>query len=843
MTLPRMPRVLHLVLFLFFLLISSLPAPGARASGSLPVPANAAPPNSPTPTPNGMVGLRLYMRNRPCFVHEVVSGGPAEAAGVHPGDRIVAVDGQPIDDLDIRAVVQRIKGPPGTPVTLTIERPGEARREVTIVRAVLSKPKRPVRTAASALPRLKAFASQGNVDAMMKAYEQVKQEGAEVADQALPVVVDALSRAWDDAQQEQARTLLPQAIASAPTSPLLPDTTVRLLLETTPPEPDEAIRLCRVALDLVEPSADRDRTAARAAALWSAVLGQAELASGKTTRGTRRLARAVLHQPGTMLAGLSRGGDTLWTSRLGPPRFWEALAARYAQADEPTRRRTLLETVLRWNEDRDVMDRIAGSDPAASGWAQFTRDAWPVPAPPAPPLHMTDLAGVPHDLEALRGQVVLVSLWATWCGPCRQEFELLKQHYPAWRERGMEILAVSLDHDRDAVEPFVKEHEIPFPVGFASRPEPLYRSSNVPVTFLVDRTGRLAWSHVGFSPAGGEELVARIQALLETPGEATVALVDHAFGLDRVVLKAHRSVPRVVSVAVARGENGPEIWALAGNGVLTVLSLRDVATGGPAPAGEVSAARLEVIRRSTGLGRFDRVVPVQLDGATGIARGLYRRNKGLLVVEDTEGTETRLFSVVPHGIQDVLGIPWSEEGAPVLAVACPGTGVELLDARGVSVARWQGSAGWSVALAPAAPTGTPGTRLVVPDAGRRLAILDLAGRPVDTVDARGPVTRAWPFRPHRDGSTGWVVADQGVQAAVVDLDGDGTDELAVIRPRGTLYLLEADGSLWSRVTFHGTRLSVAGGDLTGDGRDEVVLAGDGLGVVILGMTDARPTTD
>jgi len=76
------------------------------------------------------------------------------------------------------------------------------------------------------------------------------------------------------------------------------------------------------------------------------------------------------------------------------------------------------------------------------------------------------------------------------------------------------------------------------------------------------------------------------------------------------------------------------------------------------------------------------------------------------------------------------------------------------------------------------------------------------------------------------------------ETLALDLEGDGKKEIIALLPGSTVVVLSATGELQSRLTFKGDRLSIAGGDLDGDGDDELVVGGEGLGVAVIG--GARP---
>ena len=111
-----------------------------------------------------------------------------------------------------------------------------------------------------------------------------------------------------------------------------------------------------------------------------------------------------------------------------------------------------------------------------------------------PDLAFTTLEGAPLRMTDLRGQVVLVNFWATWCGPCRVEMPGFQDVYETRRERGFTIVGVSQDIGTpDLVRNFVAQHRIGYPI-VAGTPE-LERAfggvSALPTSFLIGRDGRV----------------------------------------------------------------------------------------------------------------------------------------------------------------------------------------------------------------------------------------------------------------------------------------------------------------------------------------------------------------
>jgi len=114
---------------------------------------------------------------------------------------------------------------------------------------------------------------------------------------------------------------------------------------------------------------------------------------------------------------------------------------------------------------------------------------------------LESLSGKAVTLSSLRGKVVFLNVWATWCGPCREEMPSMETLYEAFKDRqDFVILAVSQDRrGRIAVQPFVERNHLHFDilldpdnvVGDA------YNVSGVPETFIIDRKGRIVAHHMG----------------------------------------------------------------------------------------------------------------------------------------------------------------------------------------------------------------------------------------------------------------------------------------------------------------------------------------------------------
>lgn len=113
----------------------------------------------------------------------------------------------------------------------------------------------------------------------------------------------------------------------------------------------------------------------------------------------------------------------------------------------------------------------------------------------APNFTVRNLKGNRVSLDQFRGQVVILNLWATWCGPCRVEMPGFETMYRRFRSEGLTILAVSLDKgDTQKVKNFVEQYRLSFPVLMDDGQvvERLYPTFTIPTTYVIDKQGRVA---------------------------------------------------------------------------------------------------------------------------------------------------------------------------------------------------------------------------------------------------------------------------------------------------------------------------------------------------------------
>jgi cytochrome c biogenesis protein CcmG/thiol:disulfide interchange protein DsbE len=133
---------------------------------------------------------------------------------------------------------------------------------------------------------------------------------------------------------------------------------------------------------------------------------------------------------------------------------------------------------------------------------------------------LPDLQGRSVQLAALRGKVVFINVWATWCPPCVEEMPTIQQLYERLHSRGLEILAVSLDAlGVQVVAPFVQSRGLSFPTLLDPKNlvQRLYHTTGVPESFIVDKRGILVDKVVGPRDWVHPQLLAQFERLLAMP--------------------------------------------------------------------------------------------------------------------------------------------------------------------------------------------------------------------------------------------------------------------------------------------------------------------------------------
>jgi len=136
---------------------------------------------------------------------------------------------------------------------------------------------------------------------------------------------------------------------------------------------------------------------------------------------------------------------------------------------------------------------------------------------PALPFVLPDLAGTAQSLP--KDDVVLLNFWATWCPPCRREMPSMVSLYNKLKDKGLRVVAVSVDRDAGSLTGFVHEYQLPFQVlhDKDSKISHLYDVFRYPESFIIDRNGVIRHHLVGAVEWMSQPVMADIEAMLAEP--------------------------------------------------------------------------------------------------------------------------------------------------------------------------------------------------------------------------------------------------------------------------------------------------------------------------------------
>ena len=136
---------------------------------------------------------------------------------------------------------------------------------------------------------------------------------------------------------------------------------------------------------------------------------------------------------------------------------------------------------------------------------------------------MKSTNGEPIKLSNYSGKVVVLNLWATWCGPCRNETPELVELYKEYQSQGVEVVALSTEdpiRSSESVQQFIREYNVNYPVGWVTREVAvaLMRDrTSIPQNFIITRDGRIKKRFIGFHPINTPPLLKQAieEALLD----------------------------------------------------------------------------------------------------------------------------------------------------------------------------------------------------------------------------------------------------------------------------------------------------------------------------------------
>lgn len=195
------------------------------------------------------------------------------------------------------------------------------------------------------------------------------------------------------------------------------------------------------------------------------------------------------------------------------------------------RKAELLVDAKRKDDAVRELDKFIGEQPEGSPTrrsASMFKTRLTLPNSPAPALNFERGYGGVNSLASLKGKVVIVDMFAHWCGPCIASFPEMRKMYDELKDKGLEIVGVTTYYgyykaerplDKDAeyarMADFMAEHKMNWPVVYGDRTNfENYGVSGIPTVFILDKTGKVVDMHVGYSPQSFKEFRAKVEELL-----------------------------------------------------------------------------------------------------------------------------------------------------------------------------------------------------------------------------------------------------------------------------------------------------------------------------------------
>jgi thiol-disulfide isomerase/thioredoxin len=541
--------------------------------------------------------------------------------------------------------------------------------------------------------------------------------------------------------------------------------------------------------------------------------GQALFALGRFKDSAAAFEASLALDSGvTRLTWLAAEGATGWSAEIdvGAGRL-ERAARSLLHAERSAEAAVLMDRAVLlggsdWTEEERSALAASGADLAPRSRATLVAPPWFLPIPD----FEIGLLGKDETiaLEDLRGNVVVLDFWATWCGPCKDELPHLQKLYLEEHERGLTALAINVQEPVQLAMPFARALGLTMPIGqYNTQLDEVFKVNKLPSLVVIDRQGRARGRWDGYQ-WGVERAVAELARDLLAGGSDPPA----------------RDVARVIE----------------GEGLLEIAWLRELSARAdgvrivPTSSTEMkilvtSGRKLLLHEPDSRTARTWRDLPltgrlaISQTGPDGMYRGVvYRQGSDSLVSMALPDGEFERFSA-PSPVFDAVWVgPSTADSNSAGLVIGSRDGLLRRDAEG----GFRPTEGFGVVSNVTAWDGG----LVVLEAGGRLSWLD---RELNVVTRRSGPSDGW-ILVEDPRSSGVGVAPPNVTATATGrfLEG-GSLQAALATRSGQLLLIDlSDGRVRYRAVWGSPIADVAAGDLDGDGFDELVVAtGPDLGVL------------
>ncbi len=136
----------------------------------------------------------------------------------------------------------------------------------------------------------------------------------------------------------------------------------------------------------------------------------------------------------------------------------------------------------------------------------------------APPFDLPADSSSTVSLAQLKGKVVYLDFWASWCGPCRQSFPWMNEMHSKYGAKGLVIVAINVDAMTADAKKFLGETPAKFEIVYDAKglTPKAFGIKGMPTSYLIDRTGKILSTHAGFNPAKKSEIETALKRALET---------------------------------------------------------------------------------------------------------------------------------------------------------------------------------------------------------------------------------------------------------------------------------------------------------------------------------------
>ncbi|MBI5886790.1 MAG: TlpA family protein disulfide reductase [Deltaproteobacteria bacterium] len=138
----------------------------------------------------------------------------------------------------------------------------------------------------------------------------------------------------------------------------------------------------------------------------------------------------------------------------------------------------------------------------------------------APDISLNDLKDKAVTLDSFKGKVVFLDFWASWCGPCKQEFPEINRFISKYRDKDVVVLAVNVDKQRSHVEEFLSKipnlsEKVTVVLDPDSKVVSSYNARMMPTSFIIDKNGIVRYIHFGFNESDPASWITEVDGLLK----------------------------------------------------------------------------------------------------------------------------------------------------------------------------------------------------------------------------------------------------------------------------------------------------------------------------------------